>query len=82
MKVCVSYSDGGRRKYENGTDALEAIRRRSPDMVAYDASGWEVGYRTIDKALSEGRVLVWETVEDSVGDDGSHTIAEIRYEED
>lgn len=65
----------------NGTTTdLNTLRDEHPDLVVYDASGFELDPDDMDcwSAPIHGRIaLIWACEEDSVDDDGSNAIAEV-----
>jgi len=67
------YTNGTEQTHDDLYDAMDAIRADYPDAVFFDESGFEIVVGNSDAA----RILVWETEEESINDDGESAIAEI-----
>jgi hypothetical protein len=76
----IRYANGTTEEHETVQGAAASALAVYPDAVIYDAGGFDrdpddsIGYYDI----RSGRVaLIWATEEESVNDDGAHSIAEI-----
>ena len=75
MKTQIKYASGVEGGDNSIEETIELVREQFADAVFYTRSGDEVAG---EKDWDGSPVLVWETEEDSSGDDGSAAIAEIK----
>ena len=78
--LSLRFSNGTTEEHETVQGAAVSILAAYPDAVIYDAGGFDrdpddsIGYYDI----RSGRVaLIWASEEESVNDDGAHSVAEI-----
>lgn len=82
MKYEITYTNGRLPvETESIQAAAEILLGEYPDGVIYDAGGWQHGPEDMDELydVRSGHVaLVWRCEAESVNDDGSRSVAEIR----
>lgn len=76
------YEAMGHSPEEIATSIIEDLRRRHPRMVMYHETGESADADTIAEMSRGERIMVWASEEQSIDDDGSHTIASIVCTED
>ena len=75
MKTQIKYATGVEGADNSIEETIELVREQFADAVFYTRSGDEVAG---EKDWDGSPVLVWETEEDSLNDDGAAAIAEIK----
>ena len=75
MKTQIKYATGVEGADNSIEETIELVREQFADAVFYTRSGEEV---TGNGDWDGSPVLVWETEEDSLNDDGAAAIAEIK----